>query len=940
MNDTNDIIITLGLDKRSMGAQILAPTGCPPEQTSCWDEYMHIGKQESQRLLGPDFCSGPLLGFTNWFRALPKDYINIIHVRANEKVRLVLNIDDEVENHSNEKYVNIEGLNPFVHTSLKQDLSDIISNKSDCAEVKIAVIGLWTESTLMFLLYELHTRFRYSEACKGKVLKLCTCSSLTASKSRVQHYNALSQIQQMIDVKLHDSVSDMQEFLVPRWWHKVKPVVHDELNQLFDRVPYDFLTSNKLLNLSEEDQANMSDVDKQILYYLYRDSSQIFFRKMAGGYSGSWVFRVTSKDSMNHQQAASILKIGSRSSITKERVSFEQVEDILGLSAPHIRDWCECKDRAGIKFAYASMAADDSLETADTPSFRKLYKSSIDGSIQPISSQRPKEILYKTFNNVLGRFYKAAVSEKINLFDAYEFDGKGWSHHTGGSDTPHVVEGRVLELMGHNNNTLHFPSIGNMPNVTSFLTEMLPEVKQSYLSRGQHYVSYVHGDLNGGNILVDVNDNVWLIDYEYTCRTHALKDILKIETDILYEYTPCEDNIDFQDGCKIITYLSRVQDLGKPLPEQIPDLQRPHWRVAWECIVLLRSLTSKIIRERRSPFQSDIVLLRYALHMMSLSLSINQRKLALCGACVWADRIKSRYLRNVQYHVDWIPLNIYSQPSSHPNCQLGITLLPGRPDRGGDLDGELKILSNLGVRNILCMSTAAELESIGDDIRVKCNDHMIELKIYSVASQCTATVSRTKWLCEWILDKIENKKQSVCIVSASGLGRCGTLAACVLLIRNGFRMDPEQAIEIVIRSRGERAIDERQAEFVRQFHTEMRNWRLSNFVNRRGSSNYPIHALENAIVNMTADDDKVLDKEDLVSGVSDAMCDLAHKLNDYKLREEPVLIDEMITPNTMRRRSSSCSHLEGFIKMNHNKELFQVRSNNDLYLPFVDEDEE
>lgn len=46
--------------------------------------------------------------------------------------------------------------------------------------------------------------------------------------------------------------------------------------------------------------------------------------------------------------------------------------------------------------------------------------------------------------------------------------------------------------------------------------------KQSFL------LSIVHGDLNLSNIILDQNNNVWLIDFYYTTKAHILKDVLKV----------------------------------------------------------------------------------------------------------------------------------------------------------------------------------------------------------------------------------------------------------------------------------------------------------------------------------------------------------------------------------------------------------------------------
>ena len=41
-------------------------------------------------------------------------------------------------------------------------------------------------------------------------------------------------------------------------------------------------------------------------------------------------------------------------------------------------------------------------------------------------------------------------------------------------------------------------------------------------------VSYQHGDLNGGNILIDANHNVWLIDFAVNKKNIRSKEMLML----------------------------------------------------------------------------------------------------------------------------------------------------------------------------------------------------------------------------------------------------------------------------------------------------------------------------------------------------------------------------------------------------------------------------
>lgn len=190
---------------------------------------LHVGYSESTRLLGPEPAAGPLAQLIQWARSLPSDAIDLVHIRdwhdADDPAqrehlerfgahcirdtigaRLVLEMDQRAEAAANECIVDSITLNDLAGTDLEEQL-DRIRRAHGGEPLRVGVVGVWTEAKVSFLLYELRTRLGIDE--------LATCSALTASASRTQHFNALLQLDKILGVSCFDSPADFVDWLRP-----------------------------------------------------------------------------------------------------------------------------------------------------------------------------------------------------------------------------------------------------------------------------------------------------------------------------------------------------------------------------------------------------------------------------------------------------------------------------------------------------------------------------------------------------------------------------------------------------------------------------------------------------------------------------------------------------------------------------------------------------
>jgi Ternary complex associated domain 9 len=251
-------------------------------------------------------------------------------LRQSSGARLVLGIDERIGASPNERTIDSLTLNDLQGTDLVAQLERIRAAHGG-EPLRVGVVGVWTEAKVSFLLYELKTRLGIDE--------LATCSALTASASRSQHFNALSQLERILGARCFDSLAEFVHWLRPG--SKLALPLHSELFE--PRIALS--GGNELLG----------DRDRAIIAYLFRDSTEVNLDPLSGGYSGSLVWRADSRDALRHRQAPSVVKIGPNRLIAQERIAFEKIEEVLGNNAPSVRGFVDLGDRAGLKYSYAAM---------------------------------------------------------------------------------------------------------------------------------------------------------------------------------------------------------------------------------------------------------------------------------------------------------------------------------------------------------------------------------------------------------------------------------------------------------------------------------------------------------------------------------------------------------------------------------------------------------
>jgi len=739
---------------------------------------LHIGYHESIRLMGMFPKEGPVSIFMNWANSYSNKELDLIHIRdwhdpndISQRSHLehfgdhclmnTIGADFVFNNCDNENVlvINASGLNDFLDTQLENHLSTFNNQK-----IRIGVIGVWTEAKISFLAYDIRTRYPQFD--------IAVCSALTASSSVHNHYASLDQLKKILNIHVYNSIGEFVNFLT---WDEQEIEIPIKENSVFPEIKFD-------------SSLHISDTDFKLIKYVFRGSRSVSLKILDGGFSGNLVLGTESVDMNGHSEASHILKIGEQEAIGQERMSFEKVEHVLGNNAPRITDFADSKGRGVLKYRYASMGKGTSS------SFQKLFMSGV-------SLDKIQHYLKTIFIDQLGKFYIASTHEKINLFNYYGFN----------LVTIDNIQKNVDEIYGKKGNNEELELINGLkfPNPVLFYKNELHSLSQ--LTNSYAYLAYVHGDLNGANIIIDAQENIWIIDFFHTHRGHVIKDLVKLENDLLYIYTSINSDAEFLEALKISEILFSTRDLGQELPPiEATTINLPTFVRTYETLRMFRSFYPSLIKSDRSPTQLFIAQLRYSMHTLVFDECNDwQKKWALYNSGHFCKIISSRIMETGPLRIDRISKNKIGG-----NC-LGLTILPGRQDFSRNLDEDIKEIKKQGIDVIIPLLTKDEMESYGvpDLIETYRRNNLEVLHLPIVDQKIPGREELRKLLL--YIDKAFSEGKNILLHCVGGLGRSGLVAACYLK-HIGF--NSAQAINFVREIRSPRAIETKiQEDFVKEF---------------------------------------------------------------------------------------------------------------------------
>ncbi len=726
---------------------------------------LHVGHAEALRLLGQNPAEGPVERVMRWAYAQPDERVRVVHIRdchdPNEPAQrahlaqfgahCIRGTDGarfaftEPERHAKDvAVIDSVTLNDFEGTGLQALLE-----RYRGAPCRVGLTGVWTEAKILFLAYELRTRFPEFE--------LAVCSALTASSSRQHHFAALSQLERIVGVEIIDSVG---EFI-------------DWLGGQTGDAPLLGLPA-KLPDI-DAGGAQLDATAQMLIRFLFRDCRSVRLKPLGGGFSGNLVAGTQSVDVDGHEQVPHVIKLGPQALMGRERTNFERIQNVLGNNAPQISDFADYDDRGAIKYRYASMGG----------SFTTTLQAQIQAGLELGKVER---ILATVFGEQLMRLYRAATLESGDLLEHYFFS----------PDRAPGVDRAVARIIGREVPGDRFELLPGVElgNPAVFYRRTLAQLPAR--AQDRFYQAYVHGDLNGQNIVLDGHDNVWLIDFFHTRRAHVLMDLVKLENDLFYIFTPLADEAELREALRLTDALLEVEDLWAPAPKRCPS-KLPQLQRAWAIMRMLRAYHPQLVHSDRAPLQLFVALMRYAGHTLSFDEPTPlQLKWALYTASRLADRLRASLTASTRLRVDFL-----ADARIGPG-RVGLTVLPGRRDWRRNLGDDLVALREAGVSAIVCLVPHEELERYGVpgllDAYAGAGFDLAHLPILDQMGASPATLAEAV---AWIEARVEAGR-GVLVHCVGGLGRSGMIAAAWLRSRGA---SADEALAAVRAARGPRAVE-------------------------------------------------------------------------------------------------------------------------------------
>ena len=373
----------------------------------------------------------------------------------------------------------------------------------------------------------------------------------------------------------------------------------------------------KRLKIQVEGDVPMREEWTQIIRRLYRDCSRVILSQLTGGYM-AMTFRVASYDSSGRRLLPTVLKISTIELIQREEEAHRAyVQKFILNNSTIIMGTATVGAWAALRYNFLGISGPDTALTWLLDYYRSR------------STEAVLALYQRLFTQILKPWYGQPRWEPIPLY----------ADHTPLRLFPDLCAHAERDFgFSPEQESIECAELGiALPNPFRFLqTEYPMRSLQSQL----WYQGINHGDLNPRNVLVDEQENLYVIDFSETRPRNIVSDFARMETSLKFEMTRVDT---VEDLARMIEFEQGLAEAGS-LCDVPPNRYRgddPRVEKAYAAICRLRKYADTV-----TLFETDIVpywlaLLEWTFSVLSYDLPPLRRKLAAYSAAILCGRIRA-----------------------------------------------------------------------------------------------------------------------------------------------------------------------------------------------------------------------------------------------------------------------------------------------------------
>ncbi|GBG31137.1 Ankyrin repeat and protein kinase domain-containing protein 1 [Hondaea fermentalgiana] len=398
-----------------------------------------------------------------------------------------------------------------------------------------------------------------AQACSGPFVVACdTCAHICSWKP-------LANTSAFASKTLENGEDKDAQFRIEVKWTSVPAVLRDQRKEIEGMIPH-----------------------------LFSSAARVELEVLAGGYSSAFVFKCRSWCSEGREEEQSVVKIDDEEKLHSEVARMETAAPYLGDSAPTVLAYTRRKTTAGVriqlcgacwtlprfikenstliltlKSLYAMQYKDQRVlqSKSSYPSRESMMRimqpprsdersprrdegfkdrsrgTRVDTTQETaLLSRRPssgrhfvtdfEDLLSMVFGEVMAKCYEDSKRKAhVDLVELYDLRSK---MQRGIFDQMDLLRALELDRLG-----LDRARLGTAEDIARFFAGFLRQVD----GRDMVNLALQHNDLNGNNVLVDAMGMAWVIDFADFEESHIVRDLAKLETCLMFEYTPLVDSV-------------------------------------------------------------------------------------------------------------------------------------------------------------------------------------------------------------------------------------------------------------------------------------------------------------------------------------------------------------------------------------------------------------